>query len=514
MWSNEDYNQLKTKNIDIYTVEQQIDTFKKGIDFINICRAATVNDGLIKMDEYLLKNKAEKYDMLCKNKQIIKFVPASGAASRMFKFLFEFKDSDDKKKSLKIEEFNSAYHFFKNINKFAFTDDLKSIIGNDKFKNSDKLEVKTEIVNALLNKQGLNYGNKPKGLLKFHKYSNSERTPVHEHLIEGALYTNTNGLVNIHFTVSPEHIDDFNAHVDTIKSRIENEYNVKFNIEFSVQKPSTDTIAVDINNEVFRNDDHSLLFRPGGHGALIHNLNELDADIIFIKNIDNIVPDSLKQTTVDYKKALGTLLIEHQELMFAYIEQLENNEKLTESDMSDIEDFMIGKLSIIPHDAYKNKSRIEKIKYLKNKLNRPLRVCGMVKNQGEPGGGPFWAVNTDKSISLQIVEASQINYADNNQLNILRESTHFNPVDLVCATKDYKGNKFDLTKYIDWSTCFISNKSKDGKNLKALELPGLWNGAMSDWNTIFVEVDLLTFNPVKTINDLLRPEHLSHENLK
>ena len=329
---------------------------------------------------------------------------------------------------------------------------------------------------------------------------------MEEHLVEGPLYAGgKNGQVNVHFTVSPEHRPLFEALVAKVAPKYEDKFGVKYSINFSEQKASTDTVAANPDNTPFRGKDGKILFRPGGHGALIENLNDLDADIIFIKNIDNVVPDRLKAETVEYKKLIAGVLVSKQKKAFEYLEILDSG-KYTHTQLEEIIRFLRDELSC-RNPELKDLEDAELAIYLKKKLNRPMRVCGMVKNVGEPGGGPFLAYNQDGTISLQILESSQIDTNNSDYLKMFQNGTHFNPVDLVCAVKDYKGNKFDLTKYVDPQTGFISSKSKDGKELKALELPGLWNGAMSDWNTIFVEVPLGTFNPVKTVNDLLREQH-------
>jgi len=351
----------------------------------------------------------------------------------------------------------------------------------------------------------------PKGLLKFHSYKNGARTPFEEHLVEGAKYAqDKQGKAKLHFTVSPEHQPEFEKLLNAIKEKYESDLGVSFNISFSQQKPATDTIAVDLSNAPFRESDNSLLFRPAGHGALIENLNDLNADIIFIKNIDNVVPDRLKKATIEYKKALAGVLLKTQEKLFIY--QKELNEKhpaaLDSGFLASAANFLENTLNTKPASNQYYTEKEELYHYLKDKLNRPLRVCGMVKNEGEPGGGPFWALNHDGTVSLQVVESSQIDPESVQQQKIVKNATHFNPVDLVCAVKNYKGEKFNLGEFTDPATGFISVKSKDGKELKAQELPGLWNGAMSKWNTLFVEVPIETFNPVKTVNDLLRVQHL------
>jgi hypothetical protein len=342
-------------------------------------------------------------------------------------------------------------------------------------------------------------------MLLFHKYPEGPRTPMEEHLVEGALYAASNGEANVHFTVSHEHIGFFEKKVAEKKDGLARKYGIKYNISFSEQKPSTDTVAANADNTPFRNEDGSLLFRPGGHGALIENLNEIDADVIFIKNIDNVVPDRLKSDTVEYKQVIAGVLVTLQQKAFAYLRLLDsgqyNHEKLEEIIRFVQRDLCCRKADI------KDLEDADLVIYLREKLNRPMRVCGVVKNVGEPGGGPFLTYNQDGTVSLQILESSQIDKTNEAYMKMFTEGTHFNPVDLVCAVKNYKGEPFNLPSFVDKTTGFISSKSKGGKELKALELPGLWNGAMSNWSTVFVEVPLSTFNPVKTVNDLLREQH-------
>ncbi|MBM3436819.1 MAG: DUF4301 family protein, partial [Bacteroidetes bacterium] len=441
------------------------------------------------------------------------FVPASGAASRMFQALFNFLEKATtpdlaKEEITKDKGFNSVSNFFSNLRKFAFYKDLQGAFMD----NGDNLEERlvqkeyTIIIEWLLTEKGLNYGKLPKGLLRFHSYPNGERFSFEEHLIEAIRYGKSEGNdASIHFTVSPEHLKLFEDQVEKASKHYENLLGVKLNYSFSVQKPSTDTIAVDPDNLPFREDDGMLLFRPGGHGALIENLNDLDAGIVFIKNIDNIVPDRLKDETVKYKKVIGGLLLKLQLSVFAYLEELENGAESGRCDK--IADFARTQLNITFPDGFLQFTPDKKKELLIHYLNRPIRVCGMVKNEGEPGGGPFWVKNSRGEISLQIVESSQIDMKNSDQVQVLKQATHFNPVDLVCGIVNYKGEHFNLTEFIDPETGFISEKSKNGRALKAQELPGLWNGAMADWGTLFVEVPTITFNPVKTVNDLLRPQH-------
>lgn len=494
MLTQEDKDFLAKKGISEEKLNAQLDCFKTGFPWLKLAGAASADNGItIPADTEKKEYLAAWDEYLNGSGKVLKFVPASGAASRMFKNLFEFLDNEEKTDF--INKFES------NLSKFAFIDDLKEAIA----KAGGDESLKAAIA-ALLGDEGLSYGKLPKGLLKFHKYEDGARTPVEEHLVEGALYAGgKNGDVNVHFTVSPEHRPLFEALVEKVTPKYEEKFGVKYAIGFSEQKSSTDTVAANPDNTPFRGKDGKILFRPGGHGALIENLNELDADIIFIKNIDNVVPDRLKPETVEYKKLIAGVLVSKQKKAFEYLELLESG-KYTHAELEEIIHFLHSDLSC-RNPELKDLEDAELAIYLKSKLNRPMRVCGMVKNVGEPGGGPFMAYNQDGTISLQILESSQIDTNNEEYMQMFQNGTHFNPVDLVCAVKDYKGNKFDLTKYVDPLTGFISSKSKDGKELKALELPGLWNGAMSDWNTIFVEVSLGTFNPVKTVNDLLREQH-------
>lgn len=505
MFTQKDINQIQSKELSVQDVENQIENFKKGFPFLDINKPATIDDGILKLDENEVNAYIKLYNDL--NPDTIKFVPASGAASRMFKFLFEFYEKANiQYTSIDDISDEQVRRFFNEIKQFAFYNDLESVIKSDGKSIDELLEQGRfkEILEYFLFSKGLNYGEKPKGVLAFHQYDGFSRTAFEEHLYEGASYAKqSDGTVNIHFTISPEHEELFQQLIKERKADIEKELGVKFNISFSQQKPSTDMVAVDLENNLFRNDDGSLLFRPGGHGALIENLNDLESEIIFIKNIDNMVPDRIKNVTVDYKKALAGVLISYQERIFNYLNLLEED-KLKDDALNEMVDFISSELCY----QFNKESKKELLqKQLVQILNRPIRVCGMVKNEGEPGGGPFWVKQASDVVNLQIVETSQINTKDDQQASVLKSATHFNPVDLVCSARNCKGEKFDLLKFRDPNTGFITKKSKDGKDLKAQELPGLWNGAMANWNTIFVEVPILTFNPVKTVNDLLRKEH-------
>ncbi|MBO4663778.1 MAG: DUF4301 family protein [Bacteroidaceae bacterium] len=505
MLTQQDKDFLAKKGISEEKLNAQLNSFKTGFPFLKLAGAASPGKGITvptasEQNDYL----AAWNEYLNGTGKVLKFVPASGAASRMFKNLFEFLDGNS---DAPADDFMKK--FFDNIEKFAFYAELDEVCKENEGKSIKELVENGNykaVIDNLLNEKGLNYGKLPKGLLKFHSYKEGNRTPLEEHLVEGALYAGGNdGKVNVHFTVSPEHRPLFESLVAEKAVSYSKKFGVTYSVSFSEQKSSTDTVAATPDNEPFRTEDGKILFRPGGHGALIENLNDLDADIIFIKNIDNVVPDRLKDETVTYKKLIAGVLVSKQKKAFEYIKLLDSG-KYTHEQLEEIIRFLRDELSC-RNPELKVLEDSELAIYLRSKLNRPMRVCGMVKNVGEPGGGPFLAYNPDGTISLQILESSQIDKNNAEYLAMFNGGTHFNPVDLVCAVKDYKGNKFDLTKYVDPQTGFISSKSKNGKELKALELPGLWNGAMSDWNTIFVEVSLGTFNPVKTVNDLLREQH-------
>lgn len=505
MLTTQDEKTLQTKGITKQQVTEQLNAFKTGFPFLKIISAAEIGNGILKVSQEDIAAFQSKWDeYLQTNASILKFVPASGAASRMFKDLFEFMDGNDEEPGKPFLQ-----KFFDEIENFAFYPALNEVcLKNNKQAINELIENKQykAIIKNLLLEEGLSYGSLPKGLLLFHSYTDEKRTPVKEHMVEAALYaTNKANKANVHFTVSKEHRALFEKHVNEFINRYEKKYNVQYTVNFSEQKPSTDTIAADANNEPFREENSELVFRPGGHGALIENLNDLNADVIFIKNIDNVVPDSLKDKTVTYKKLIAGILVDLQKRSFDYLKKLESG-AVSKEELNEIAEFCDKKLNN-HYPAIEPLSAEDMQKYLIGKLNRPMRVCGMVKNAGEPGGGPFMIENADGSIAPQILESSQIDMNNPADKAKMMRSTHFNPVDLVCATKNYKGEKFDLLKYVDKNAGFISSKSKNGKELKALELPGLWNGAMSDWNTIFVEVPIETFNPVKTVNDLLRPEH-------
>ncbi len=514
-FSEKDLQFLAENNMDPNVVNEQIKNYGTGFPFIKLVEPATVRSGITQIKTRRMDELVSIFEDYAAENEIEKFVPASGAASRMFKQLFEFRNAyrgtyDDQLELLVDKGPDSVYYFFEHLEEFSFFQDLVNSLearGHD-YENTMKESRYERILNTLLTDKGLAYGSLPKALIPFHIYPDEVRTAMAEHLAEGARYARSVGnTCKIHFTVSPQHLELFKNHFEELREAYETRYLIRYDISYSIQDPSTDVITVDLNNRPVRNEDGEFVFRPGGHGALLKNLNELSAHLVIIKNIDNVCHDRVKDDTYYYKMVLAGYLVDIQDKVYSYLKGLDHPTPPSTKVVSSIWSFMEHKLNVIPPEESEHWNKELKIKFLKEKMNRPIRVCGMVENEGEPGGGPFWVRNEDGSMSLQIIEASQINSNDPEQIEILKKSTHFNPVDIICGLYDYKGNKFDLFKFSNPQTGFISQKSLDGKDIKAQELPGLWNGSMADWITIFVEVPLTTFNPVKTVNDLLRIQH-------
>ena len=476
MFTEKDLQQIAAHGLTVEAVNLQIENFRRGFPSLKVVSAASPSDGITVLTPEQAAAYAESYEHRDASVTVAKFVPASGAATRMFKELFEFVNENKRGKGIDT--------LLQNIEKFAFYPELKEVV-------ADFTDEKA-VVSAII-KQGLGYGSLPKGLVTFHAYENGARKAVEEHLVEGALYGAADGVVRLHFTVSPEHEGAFRALLSERTAKYEQMFGVKYDISFSQQMSSTDTIAVNPDNTPFRTDSGELLFRPAGHGALLANLNKIDAKVIFVKNIDNVTTDALRGDTVLYKKALAGLLLELQQQTFAALESLMGGN----ADLAAIAEY-IGKKLCVKLPAQYDAALLERL------LSRPIRVCGMVRNEGEPGGGPFWVANADGTQTLQIAESSQISAED---MHLMKDATHFNPVDLVCGVYAADGTKYDLSLYTDPATGFISSKSSGGRDLRAQELPGLWNGAMADWNTIFVDVPITTFSPVKVVQDLLRPQH-------
>lgn len=510
-YTKEDLHQFKNRDIKAAAIDHQLANFQKGFDYINLSEPATIDNGILHTSPEEEEHLIEIYDQAREQLDIIKMVPASGSATRMYKELFAFMDSyhgttEDFLDLVQHKEPGTMHNFFEKIDELPFYEHLSNVMwkdGKDITRLLEKREY-NEILKYILCKKGLNYGNTPKGLVDFHIYRDFVRTAFDEHIVEGAMYASDGKKANIHFTISEEYQPMFQARMKKVTKVFEKMFNVKYNVTFSIQKPSTDTVSIDAAGNLLRDENGEIVFRPGGHGALIHNLNELNADIIFIKNIDNVIPDRAKGDTVRYKKVLAGILLDVQQKIFDFLKILDK--KPTEDQLLEIESYLhsIG-YKEIEGKTFNNQK--ERIKHLQEILDRPIRVCGMVKNEGEPGGGPFWVKAKDGSSRLMIVESAQVNLQDKAQKAIFDQSTHFNPVDIVCAVKNHKGKKFDLEKFIAEDQGFITEKSYKGKDIKVQELPGLWNGAMANWTTVFVEVPLTTFTPVKTVFDLFRFEH-------
>ncbi|MCP4213696.1 MAG: DUF4301 family protein [bacterium] len=502
-------------------LETQLEMFRKGAAPAKLAKYAGAGSGIIRFTNDQLDQLTTRFSHDAPSRKIVKFVPASGAATRMFKTMLSLNNLPGEINEPEVTQHAQAgqkdYSVLLEVitglkdKKFAFCNQLEQLMRK---KGLDLLQLLKDgtykqVIHFLVSEEGLNYAGLPKALLKFHRYDDISRTAIEEHLVEGLSYSiDKDNVVHLHFTVSPEHRESILRHIDEVLPRYKNMAGKEatFDISLSEQKPSTDTVAVDMDNLPMRTEAGKLIFRPGGHGALIENLNDLECDVVFIKNIDNVVPDTLKETTIQYKKVLGGYLLELQTNIFSLLKELESG-ALAGAELQAAVAFARDTLFISFAADFSRQSEKDQRAFLMEKLNRPLRVCGMVKNEGEPGGGPFMVEGKDGTLSLQIVEAAQVDTTSSHQRSVLEAATHFNPVDLVCALKDYRGRQFDLHDYIDKDAFFISEKSWNGRVIKALEHPGLWNGAMADWITIFVEVPIATFNPTKTLNDLLRKEH-------
>jgi nicotinamide riboside kinase len=507
-----DFLQIYKHGIPLENIKNQLRSFSEGVLKSVLVNPATLNHGILKLTDTDFEQKASYFDANKSALKLKKFVPASGAASRMFKFLTTFLNEFD----FGNESINAYINrkkdtelslFIVGMDKFAFFEavdrKLKEIYPN--FNSLERDYKNYYFIKTLLSPEYFDFANKPKGILPFHKYMTRIAAPIEEHLYECAFYATSNNQSNLHLTVSENHQEQFEEIIEKIKDEIEAKSNSTINVTYSYQKKETDTISVDSENKPFRNEKGMLVFRPGGHGALIENLNAIDADVVFIKNIDNVIQNNIQQISF-YKKALAGILIELQHQIFDYLKVLDSQEPNLER-IDEILDFLQNKLNVILNDDFHKFKLSNQISTLKDALNRPIRICGMVKNEGEPGGGPFWVRGIDGNASLQIVETSQVDLTNSDQVKVLSNATHFNPVDLVCGLKNYQNEKFDLKQFVDPNSGFIVHKNNAGIDLKAYELPGLWNGAMANWLTVFVEVPLFTFNPVKTVNDLLKPAH-------
>jgi nicotinamide riboside kinase len=504
-----DFLQISEHGISLENIKKQLDIFNKGIQKCVLVNPATVNNGILKLSDADFEQKISYFDNNKSKLKLNKFVPASGAASRMFKFLNTFLNEFDLENEtvsayINRKEDKELSFFIVGLDKFPFFEavdkKLKEIYPN--FDDLDPDYKNYYFIKTLLSPEYFDFANRPKGVVPFHNYGDHIETPIGEHLNECALYATSNNESNLHFTVSEDHQSLFD---EIVNGEIEVASKSSIAVSYSYQKKETDTIAVDLENNPFRNEKGMLVFRPGGHGALIENLNAIDADVVFIKNIDNVGQNNIEQVSF-YKKVLAGILLELQNQTFEFLKALDRGE-ITSEKISEILVFLKNQLNTEMNDDFSKFKLENQISELKAALNKPIRVCGMVKNEGEPGGGPFWVRGADGKLTLQIVETSQVDLNNETQLKILGNSTHFNPVDLVCGLKNYQNEQFDLKEFVDPDSGFIVHKNSGGIDLKSYELPGLWNGAMANWLTVFVEVPLFTFNPVKTVNDLLKPAH-------
>ncbi|MEM6263883.1 MAG: DUF4301 family protein [Bacteroidota bacterium] len=507
--SAQDVLQLQTHGVKLEQVKEQISHFVSGFPALKLVRPVGYGDGVIKLSEETASTYFQQFEQAAERMNICKFVPASGAASRMFRLLFTYLEANRRGEKLQQAQVD---RFFANLHQFAFYAPLKNALAENGL-DLDKLLEKEDflpVLECLLGEAGLNFGQLPKALIPFHRYPDHCRTAVEEHLVEGALYGCSRGNhVHVHFTVSKHHLARIKEHVENALSDLEEKFECKFHPDFSIQLPSTDTIAVDLENKPFRDEEGRLVLRPGGHGALLENLNQVQADLIFIKNVDNVVPEHLSAPTVFWKKVIGGVLITVQKQVFEWLQRMESWKTWpTEENESQAVDFIQSSLNIALSSDYAARSPKVRVDMIRDLLNRPLRVLGIIRTDEPTGGGPFWVAHPNGSQSLQIVETAQINLKDPAQKSVVSASYFANITDLVCGIRNYRGEKFDLLQYRDKEAGFIAEKSLNGRPLKALEHPGLWNGAMAYWNTILVEVPQETFNPVKSVMDLLEEGHI------
>ena len=501
-FSKKDLEQIQGHNLSLAQIEKQLENFKKGFPFVNLEKPAVIGDGILQIEESNAMDYVNAFEDYAANASIVKFVPASGAATRMFKDLYDFKSFFDSSKN-SLEDFPAVKEVIDNIKQFAFYESLLPLGIENALKENDYLKV----VELILEDSGLSYGQSPKATIVFHKYDDEVRTSFEEHLVEAAKYClNDKKEVRLHFTISGNHQEKFSELLKKVKAKYEERFSCTYEIEFSEQKSSTDTVAVYLDNSLVRDNEGNIVFRPAGHGALIENLNEINADIVFIKNIDNVIHDKYKDITYKYKKVLAGILVSVKKKIDSYLNIL-SKQNFEKSLFEEIKGFCENNLFLELKDLSSFKDVEDYRDYLLSVLNKPIRVCGMVKNEGQPGGGPFWIRRENGELSLQIVESAQVDMRDEKQRDIFNNSTHFNPVDLVCSVKNFKGEKFELTDFVDYNTGFITEKSQQAHKIKVQELPGLWNGSMANWISIFVQVPLETFTPVKTINNLLDKGH-------
>lgn len=515
--SDQDIQQIQAHGLTLDQVVEHLRLFSRPPRFIRLARAATVTDGIRRLPVAAIDGYLSRHAEAAAQGRFSKFVPASGGATRMFEILLYYfhQGRDDLLSLVEADRAQGSHRaheflvFHDCLPQFAFFQDLQghpALNGQDLH---DLLATRCyrEILHGILSEAGLHYQALPKALIKFHDYQEESRTALEEHLVEAAAYVqDREGLCRLHLTILPRHRAAFQQVLERAQPFLSKRYGCRFAVDLSFQHPGTDTLAVDADNRPFRDSQGRLVFRPGGHGALLENLNELQGDLVYIKNIDNVVPDRLKEPSILWKRILGGLLVDLQQQVHQHVRELAPGFGRRRA-VARAFDFAREQFGLaIPPQILQWPEDLAR-DFLIRTLNRPLRVCGVVPNQGEPGGAPFWVEEPDGSVSLQIVEKAQVDLEDPTQKLIWDTATHFNPVDLVCALRDDQGVPFDLSQYVDHEAVLISKKSLEGRELKALELPGLWNGGMARWLTVFVEVPLITFNPVKTVLDLLRPEH-------
>ena len=519
LFTQADLEQMKELGITEDKAGRQLAILAKGQRWAALVRPCTPGDGIVKVDPEDQERFISRWQGGADEGRLSAFVPASGAATRMFAFLQHIRNEVDKVTLDRTAEifgrasgdYREFRVFVRSLEKFAFLEPLAEVMGKAGISLQEKLQlgVYNDILDFLLEPQGLNYSSLPKGLIPFHRYGDHYRTAMEEHLVEWVhTVRDLKQLCRIHFTVAPENQGEVEAHGREAAAKYSEHLGVKYELSFSIQSPASNTLAVDLENNPFRKPDGSLLFRPGGHGALLQNLNQLKGDIVLIKNIDNVVTDERRDLVVLHQRILTGMLLKVQDEIYNYLTLLSSG-SFDAGDLQEVLDFVVQRLNPSVGEHLRTWGEEEKVAGIFRLLNRPLRVCGMVVNRGEPGGGPFWVKDASGRLSLQVVEQAEINRKSPEQVAILKASTHFSPVQIVCGLRDFQGQPFDLNCFADPEAVFVSRKTEEGKELKALELPGLWNGGMAHWNTIFVEVPEETFNPVKTINDLLRPGHRS-----
>lgn len=499
LFTSQDLRQIKALGLMPADVHKQMEIYRRGSTYLKLIRPCTPNDGIQSCGAARKNHLIKLYDSEAPRFKILKFVPASGAASRMFAAWFTAAEQGS------FGDAGRDRSFFADLNKMPFFSMLQKDARARRLLKQKNVKA---VLNHILLSDGLHFGWLPKALIPFHAYQGGKvRTALEEHLEEAASFiTDNRGICRLHLTISTEHTKAVKALLKSIVPQYEKRCHVRFKIDLSVQSPATNIVAADEQNSPFRDDDGHLVFRPGGHGALLKNLQELNADLIFIKNIDNIAPDSMQKKILPYKKMLGGLALQLRQAVFTMLRHLETDQ-LSVRELQVITDLCRSEFYMSFPGGFAKLPKTQKKQYLFSRLNRPLRICGMVRNEGEPGGGPFWVLENDKSQTLQIVEAAHVDYCQTTQKEIWSQASYFNPVEMVCCTKNYLGEKFDLTGYVNQDAYLISLKTEKGRRLQAQEMPGLWNGGMAYWNTVFVELPLAVFNPVKTVYDLLRPRH-------